>query len=390
MKKIILFMASLLMMTSVVFAQQSKTNESTAELFTNDVDAYMNVNDWATVNPEKIFGFVGYTDLSTAAINIGLAGKTSNLYIGSYFGGKLPRLEREKNSSQSSIKWLSGEIFGNMIFGFNNMGIQTRFNFKPTELSTVKTKSPEVKTVKSNFSLTPGLSFGINLNGANDRVYKVWVDFDFVANIDKTKEVSSGSSTTTASNTYDLNLGAGVAFDISKKGMATHSIAIGTDVDLKKLGTNALQMDLPINVDYTAGFAFTDAFELKVGTGAEFLMKYNSGTEIFNFNVTPSLKTGFVWMAVPEKFALNFGTEVALLSPFKFTKNGDAINWNFDTVQGKLTAKSGFTWNITKNVALDGNLNIVDLVIGDSFQSSITSLDSLFDETLTLQVSFKY
>ena len=58
-KKLFVF-AVLLMAASLVFAQTSMTSHSTQELFGTDVDDFMNVNEWQNVQPQNIFGFLGY------------------------------------------------------------------------------------------------------------------------------------------------------------------------------------------------------------------------------------------------------------------------------------------------------------------------------------------
>lgn len=58
MKKIIKVVSLALAIASIgtgAFAQASKTSDSTADLFTTDVDKFMNVLTWQDVNPANAF-----------------------------------------------------------------------------------------------------------------------------------------------------------------------------------------------------------------------------------------------------------------------------------------------------------------------------------------------
>ncbi len=437
MKKIILFMASLLMMASVVFAQESMTHYTTNDLFATDVDNFMNVNEWQTVNPEKIFGCIGY---SGSSIRIGLAGKTSKMYIGSYFGGQLPELKSEKNIAPNKklTSWKGGSLVGDMLFGFGNMGIKTKFKLVPTELSTTKVEGGN-KTKKTDYDIYASAKFGINLAAKNERVYKTWADLKLESYVDK-KNVKDDSGTLTTdknASSHYVYLGGGTKFDISKKGFTTQTIAFNGgawfQIMPSKRSYNAtakkhvvtkgdMWIKVPFGVDYTARFDFTEAFALSIGAGADTYLKYEkdydyekvgsaksyntSRKSTTTFKIDPEVKAGFVWYAVPEKFSLNFGTYFKLLGAIEMktekTQTRDASSGKVsdtDTTKtftvnkseaGQLSADSGFTWNITKNVALDGNFNIANKLVGNDLESSISGLDDFFDPTLKLQVSFKY
>jgi hypothetical protein len=67
-------------------AQESKTSQASAGLFTTDVDDFLDVHDWDAVLAEKsLFGFAGYN----GAPELGLAAKLGGLYLGIYYNGSL-------------------------------------------------------------------------------------------------------------------------------------------------------------------------------------------------------------------------------------------------------------------------------------------------------------
>ena len=52
---------------------QSMTSISTAELFGNDVDDFMNVNEYQNVEPEHLFGYLGFGKTGSGTVQLGLA-----------------------------------------------------------------------------------------------------------------------------------------------------------------------------------------------------------------------------------------------------------------------------------------------------------------------------
>jgi hypothetical protein len=67
----------------------SNQRTATAEIYSADVDRYLNVNNWSAVNFDKWFGFAHGSDVGSPAFraNLGYATKLGDIYLGArYFG----------------------------------------------------------------------------------------------------------------------------------------------------------------------------------------------------------------------------------------------------------------------------------------------------------------
>lgn len=67
-------------------AQASKTNSATAGIFETDVDNFMGVTEYSTVEMEKQFGYIGY---DSNMLGLGYARKLGGLYLGTYYNGNI-------------------------------------------------------------------------------------------------------------------------------------------------------------------------------------------------------------------------------------------------------------------------------------------------------------
>ncbi len=91
MKKSLSILALLSVMGASVFAQNykptSNTSSSTAGLFSTDVDNFIDITDWASVNPENFFGVLGYDGVY--GLQLGAAKNLKNGYHAIYLDGNL-------------------------------------------------------------------------------------------------------------------------------------------------------------------------------------------------------------------------------------------------------------------------------------------------------------
>ena len=125
-----------------VVAQTSNTNTATATVFSDDVDNYMDVTDWITVDFEKAFLF---GTLHTSYLDLGGAKKFGSLYLGGYFSGDLLSLTNNNDVSVTTttadaadydVSWekntgttLNNDLSnsynnGSVLFGFGKIGVQ--------------------------------------------------------------------------------------------------------------------------------------------------------------------------------------------------------------------------------------------------------------------------
>lgn len=126
---------------------KSMTSISTAELFGNDVDDFMNVNEYQNVQPEHLFGYLGYgkkgsDEYGAGKINFGLAHQFNKFYLAGWFGGQINKwtVENKKNDKTGMKKdettTAHGDknaAYGKVLFGINNMGILANFAFQPNK-----------------------------------------------------------------------------------------------------------------------------------------------------------------------------------------------------------------------------------------------------------------
>ncbi|MFC2281544.1 MAG: hypothetical protein ACFNLN_08210, partial [Treponema socranskii subsp. buccale] len=79
-KKILI--GAVFMTAGFAFAQTSMMKISTANLFGNDVDDFMSVNDWQNVQPKNMFGYLGYGQTGKSNIELGLSRMFDPFYMG--------------------------------------------------------------------------------------------------------------------------------------------------------------------------------------------------------------------------------------------------------------------------------------------------------------------
>ena len=111
MKQIKHLLAAVFAFVSLVsFAQESKTSELTYDLFTTDVDNFMDVLEFSQVKPEKFFAFSEFT---SNGLNFGFAKQFGSLYTGLYVDGQLPRFYSGTYVTEAGGKTYTATISGN-------------------------------------------------------------------------------------------------------------------------------------------------------------------------------------------------------------------------------------------------------------------------------------
>nr|WP_180485125.1 hypothetical protein [Treponema socranskii] len=133
-KKILI--GAVFMTAGFAFAQTSMMKISTANLFGNDVDDFMSVNDWQNVQPKNMFGYLGYGQTGKSNIELGLSRMFDPFYMGAWFGGSVGWTSKTEtdNNGKNTLTNKTNETdgaHGKVIFGINNLGFLADVRFKP-------------------------------------------------------------------------------------------------------------------------------------------------------------------------------------------------------------------------------------------------------------------
>ena len=228
---------------SIRIDPKSMTSASTQELFTTDVDDFLNVNEFANVMPSKVFGFLGYGDDGTKAIQLGFATQLKSIYIAGFFGG-MPvawesKTEPQANNKKKTIIKTKDPTAsynpistGTLLVGFKNMGVSGSFTFKPnTGNQRVIDETAKTDVTDAKFDTNANLKFGMNTNGPKGWVFKSYAELGVESKTNKTTTKHTDTKITgiTDTSSNDLLLNAGTAFDFFQKDSVTQGFAVGLE-----------------------------------------------------------------------------------------------------------------------------------------------------------------
>ncbi len=397
-------------------AQVSYTNVSTAGLFSNDVDDYMNVNDWANVNPEKFFGFISYE--TNGYINTGAAHQFKKIYFGGFFKGAF-------DAFKTDLSTLDGKTSGSVktdgatrynfdtsgLFGFGKYGLKTSLSYNPTEVNNTTTNTG-TKTVewKNKYILTPSVEFGFNQD-FKDYVLQPHFGAEVVFNVDKhTKKEDGTLKLRDDKSKYKLGLKAGLGIVFPKKGNIEQDMSydlktaftfypektglVGTDDQITKgRADNTIRLEpgyrltytpsdrlwlkfgaeLPLNLNWVDQAEYTEVGGVKTYTA-------NRARDCY-FKIEPAIKLATMFDAVPNKFRLNAGVDFALPElTWKFYRIENHSNptrsgteFTYKAALAGITWHSGFSWFFGKRVTFDMQWDILQKLFTNSNSKLETS-----------------
>lgn len=90
----------LVAMPAMAATPTSNLNNATASVFSNDVDNYLNVNNFSKVTFDKNFAFAG---LQNSNLNLGYATKIGSLYIGAWYAGDVANMVNGQETDVSVL-----------------------------------------------------------------------------------------------------------------------------------------------------------------------------------------------------------------------------------------------------------------------------------------------
>lgn len=400
---------------------ESMTSRTTQGLFGNDVDDFMNVNEYQNVMPKNVFGYLGYGEEGKDALEFGLARQFKGFYLGGWFTGRMNSWKitntKDDGSATKADNTVTqhsggiGEAYGKVLFGINNMGIMANFAFKPTAANKYTDDRKDKKQITDNhFDLMASVKFGINLADNSGKVYKTWAEVGLNSKLDRHEVKKNGSlDDMTDSSVYKLMVNGGTSFDIYKANDITQTIDLAlntgwsfypTKYGKDKTQTGPFKMDIKLNPAWTLAYEPEDskfAVKTKIGlTGdvtyyQDYDKKTESGTTSYhsrNFvtslSFKPSFAIGAIYKVIPGKFQFNSGlsfnndttsselswshtaTKRRNASSGSHESNKDETILGFKSVEGKIMKlSSGFTWTPFENIMIDARWEILDKKLFD-------------------------
>lgn len=399
------------------FAHQSMTNISTSGLFATDVDNFIDVNEWQSVEPENMFGYLGFGADGKSKLHLGLAKQFGSLYFGVGFAGVLPgltsttKIGKDSNKKDSNSTTVTTEKADSaqvhVLAGFGDIGILLDATYTPQNISSTTATKPD-NTVNNTtiFDLDTNLKFGLNKTGPRDLLFKSFVTVGLESKVKRTdNKRADGKTRFTDDSEYVLLLAGGTSFDYKTDGAFTQNFGIELEnkttfaaVEVKKefddkktkhIGgwKNALEITPKWTFTFEPSEAFALSFSPEVKVGLPLTIpydyedtdgkkKYVDRETEFGLKFTPALKFGTTYFVKPEKLRFNAGTTFAIkefgwnfkinekpkddtTAGFDADKKSTETSWTFypqNTIDLKLN--TGFTFFLNDAVTIDASWNI--------------------------------
>lgn len=420
--KVVAMLLLVLVTSTFVFAQTSRTYYGTAGTLRDEADNFMNVRYF---NEVDFSNFWAWTNLSSTSANFGFAKKTDDLYIGAYYTGSLWNSIDNSDESGSIVDVNKSAVLSNafdLLFGFSGMALKLDTYFNTNDTFT-KDENNLNETHNSNyyFGLTLG-GFSVPAENFNVKPWaKVGLNFyDKCGHSENTIEVAGIKTTTTIddkSGNYNyLTVILASDFEWGDK-ESLFSVAGLQYLFGSRLGLNGALTTVKISIDGVSEsgsvnyvgrsyikntiipsyrFEYKASDDLKFGGKATVNVDMTSTSTGYSYsdtpvstevtlttttNVTSELDFGMQYKLKPN-FAMNLGLR-AVLPSFDYEKkiNGltavTTVTTNTDSFSSYL--RTGFVWDINENSALDASMSI---------GTSPKFLSSILDGALSL--GFKY
>lgn len=394
----------------------SQTNAATNGLFFTDVDKFMDVNEWDTVNPQN--GFFVFT-IDANGYDMGYAKQLKKFFWGTYFNGAFgnyTKTETEQNDTKTtditegSTANPTNFIFSNL-FGFGNKGVKVDFYYSTTGSTKNDNGTSVTSTDKTKWSLYSTLGWKNAVIKGRQVVPAVWLYFDY--NYSAGLQQTNNSTVASDSRDWRLALGAGgttvlKTTEIRKSSLTAllqFDIIQPVDKDFNKV--KGFNLYLPVEYECIFTPAEKFSFGFKSSLDNKLVISKNSGTETdtTTYTLTPAFKAGFQYDTL-KKFILNAGVELALpvftiknVDESKIKKETTTYTWNGD--DGYVGFHSGFQFVPVKNLIFDCNWAILANVFTEPFSNTNMtsnikganiweSLNNLIVHEITVQISYKF
>ncbi|MCR4791017.1 MAG: hypothetical protein K5839_08065 [Treponemataceae bacterium] len=363
-------------LASLVFAQVSVPASPVSLTNVSEVENFMDVNSFNTVDFEKVFFYGGWSDVidddsADNLFNFGVATKFNKFYAaffyaGNYFGCETTTTTGDtQTTTTSTAKSNNTPLTFSALFGINNLGIKATILHESVSSSDVKSNiQNESNTVVSNthaseYELFPLVEVGYKLETEKVTIspranfgYDIYTDHEN-GNSESWMKVS-GTETTTEVKAYEKNntdyltVGIGSTFELPEKGSWAHSF----DADL--------QFDAKIRT-YNE-YSYTKA----VSTGNVSTTQIVESETIRSYGAENTTSFTGAWNAdwnISDKVSMSFGASIPVA--FKFSNpNYVETSTTTTTVDGTETSDSSSTSTsqsvtFTTNITPELNMSIM-------------------------------
>ena len=384
--------AVIALIAGTAFAQvvpTSNTADATQNLFYTDVDKFMNVNEWSTLNPENAFVMF---DTDGDSYDLGFAKNFSNLYWGSYFSGDFGRYNKVETKTESDKTYTehNGQtdqtsFYFTNLFGFGDIGFRVGFYYGSGNDSNKTDNGTNITADdKNRWAIYTRTGWSSATIGSLE--VKPYIIANFLFNNNGGTQTTTASKVTADDRTWELDLGAGGSTVLSKDDLKVSTISAEllmqftnpVDKDYSKDTTTYFSLPVSYRIVFNPTEQFSFGFRARLDNTLNIEKADATKTTTTTYNLTPSAYAGLQYDTM-KKVVFNAGVEFALPGfSSEEVKNSNTkvtqttFNWNGN--DGKITFSSGLQINPVKNLCIDCYWNI----LGDLISSSLTTQ---FDET---------
>ena len=400
----------------------SNTRISTVGLYYTDVDNFMSVTRWNTVNPKTFYGYVGYED----ELSVGFAKRFKDFYIGTSFVGQLDGLtsttkNNDGDKTTTTVTSEKKDFNAAALFGFGNMAFKATAAWNNADIT--NTKNVDGDVIKNEI-------FNLNINLENGFVTKLDdkpLEMSFLLGLDSSvnKKVDETADSKTDNSTYTINVGSSALWTFDTKEKYTQegllhlytSWAIPSVVQenagMKVKYFGQYNNQIALMPEYRITFNPTERLSMKFGALLPFTFAFKGdadyaemdGNKSYNtarnetvyVDITPAISLGMVYQVLPEKVNFNMGinfntpslswnTDIIKTRTDATSKDVDATStttvYNYNDYTAGVNFGSGFTVQLAKTVTFDCYWNILSNLFGTDFRSDLTEGSTNFWNTV--------
>ena len=386
-----------------LFAQSSKTDTATNNLFKTDVDKFMNVNEWSAINPEHAFLYFGMP--GAGSYSLGFAKDIKGTYWGTYFSGQFGTLSIVDNDDTKTKTTTDGNTYFtfNNLFGFGNMGLLVTFDYRANNSTKTDVDGDKTYTDSKNYKI--GAVLGLGDKEFKGKNLKPYIGLSYNMNPDNASKSDNGT-TETDTRDWRLDIWGGADIELSKKENLSQNLLAEVkfytqnpvDTDNHKNKTTEIAVPLTykaiINASDKLAFGVKANLNPRVQFGED-----NNEWDVFNFYATPAIAAG-VTFDTQKKVIFNGGVKFAVpgfsyTKPYNNTEKQSRAYWN--GTDGALTYTSGLTVTPVKNLTIDCSWNMLQNLFNNT-SSNLSEGNTNFWNTVnkvlvhnvTFEVSYKF
>ena len=414
-----LFMVTVIAFTAfTAFSQTSvptsNTSDATNELFYTDVDKFLNVNEWSTVNPEKAFVMF---DTNGTRYDIGFAKNFSKFYWGSFFSGDfgtynmtVTDTETTKTKEEHNGQTDQTSFYFTNLFGFGDIGFRAAFYYY-SGVDSNKTDNGTTVTANDRNRWSIYTTTGWKSATLGKLVVKPYIIANFLYNSNNGVQTTTASKVTNDTRNWRLDLGAGGSTVLSKDELKESTLSTSltmqftnpVDKDYSKAKTTYFALPVEYKIVFTPVEKFSFGFRARLNNTLN--IADNDPTKTTTFTVTPSLYSGFQYDTM-KKVVLNAGVSFAV-PRFQLTetKNSNTkittTTYNWNGTDGSITFNSGLQINPVKNLCIDCSCSFITDIMGidGDLTSNLSTVagtsiwetaNQLLVHNITIQLSYKF